>query len=221
MNTSAPQFIGWTAILGGVIGAIGFVSLCLLFVVGEPFGTINDILSVPVAFLMLPLVISLYRVNSVDHSWISLLALLAGVTGFFLTAAGSILLVFGRIDFQQSLLPGIGGFGLIGLWVLLNSLMGLINHTLPKGLAWTGIVLSLTPTLALIAVLRAENIANVLTGMAGQATGSQLSPLVYLFFALGFISYAGLPLWFIWIGRSILSGALGNPVGQVLVRQAI
>ncbi len=207
MNMPNSQLVGWTAILGGVIAIIGVISLMLMFVVGEPFGTINDILAIPVAILMLPLVLALYRLNATDHSWLSLLAMIAGSAGFIATAVGSILLLSGRINFEQSLVYGIGGFGLIGLWALLNSAMGVADHTLPKGLAWAGILLGLTPTLALAAVLRADSIANALSGMAGQtAAGGQTSPLIYVLFTLGFISYAGLPVWFILIGRLFLVG---------------
>ena len=67
------------------------------------------------------------------------------------------MLVLGRIDFNTSLLFGIGGFGLIGLWALLTSGMGLRGYTLPGAAAWAGLVLSVAPTLALLAVLRADN----------------------------------------------------------------
>ena len=206
MSIPNSHFVGWTAIIGGVVGVIGFVSLILLFVVGEPFGTLNDILSIPTAFLLLPLVVALYRLNAAEQSWLSLFALIAGLTGFISTAVGSVLLVSGRIDFDQSLIYGIGGFGLIGLWALFNSVMGLSEHALPKALAWMGILLGVTPTLALLAVFRANSVANALNGMAGQtAAGGQTNPMVYVPFMLGFISYAGLPIWFILIGRLFLS----------------
>lgn len=206
MSIPNSHFVGWTAIIGGVVGVIGFVSLILLFVVGEPFGTLNDILSIPTAFLLLPLVVALYRLNAAEQSWLSLFALIAGLTGFISTAVGSVLLVSGRIDFDQSLIYGIGGFGLIGLWALLNSVMGQSDHALPKALAWMGILLGVTPTLALLAVFRANSVANALNGMAGQtAAGGQTNPMVYVLFMLGFISYAGLPIWFILIGRLFLS----------------
>ena len=138
MSIPNSHFVGWTAIIGGVVGVIGFVSLILLFVVGEPFGTLNDILSIPTAFLLLPLVVALYRLNAAEQSWLSLFALIAGLTGFISTAVGSVLLVSGRIDFDQSLIYGIGGFGLIGLWALLNSVMGLSEHALPQSIGLDG-----------------------------------------------------------------------------------
>ncbi len=207
MNTSTPELIGWTALVGGVIGVIGFISLALLFVVGEPFGTINDILSIPVAFLMLPLVLALYRLNAADHPTLSLIALVAGVAGFFAVAIGSALLVLNRISFEQSLLPGIGGFGLIGLWVLINCALALRGQTLPKGTALAGLLLAVTPSLIILATLRVSSVVTVLNSFAEPSSFTgQASPLFYAVVVLGMVSYAGLPFWFIQMGRLALMG---------------
>lgn len=107
----------------------------------------------------------------------SFVALLVGIAGFLTMMTGSILLLTNRIDFQLSLLPGIGGFGLVGLWVLIHSLLALRSGALPRSVAWAGILLAITPSLALLAVFRLETVANGLTGMAGQAGGFQI---VYL-----------------------------------------
>lgn len=207
MNTSNPELIGWTALIGGVIGVIGFFSLALLFVVGEPFGTINDILSIPVAFLMLPLVVAFYRLDAADHPILSLVALAAGVAGFFAAAIGSALLVLNRISFEQSLLPGIGGFGLIGLWVLINCALALRGQTLPRGTALVGLLLAVTPSLILLATLRVSSVVAVLNSFAAPSSFTgQASPLFYVVVVLGMVSYAGLPLWFVQMGRVFLSG---------------
>lgn len=207
MNTSNPELIGWTALIGGVIGVIGFFSLALLFVVGEPFGTINDILSIPVAFLMLPLVVAFYRLDAADHPILSLVALAAGVAGFFAAAIGSALLVLNRISFEQSLLPGIGGFGLIGLWVLINCALALRGQTLPRGTALVGLLLAVTPSLILPATMRVSNVVAVLNSFADPSSFTgQASPLFYVVVVLGMVSYAGLPLWFVQMGRVFLSG---------------
>lgn len=216
MDESNLQWVGWTAIAGGILGVIGFISLVLLFTVGEPFGTINDLLAIPSSLLLLPLVFALYRFG-VDYPFVRLVATLAGLVGFVATAVGSVLLVSGRINFEQSLITGIGGFGLIGLWVLLTSIVGLRTNGLPAGLAWVGIALSLTPTLALIIVPRADAIGRALEGMAGQTAGIQMSPLVMIVFALGALSYAGMPFWFIWMGRLFTSGRLVTDASALLV----
>ena len=73
MNTASSQFVGWTALIGGVVSVISFVALILLFVVGEPFGTLNDLLTIPTALLMAPLIVALYRINATDRPALSLL----------------------------------------------------------------------------------------------------------------------------------------------------
>ena len=216
MNTASSQFVGWTALIGGVVSVVSFVALILLFVVGEPFGTLNDLLTIPTALLMAPLIVALYRVNSADRPALSLLALVAGLVGFVAAAVGGGLLVLGRISFEQSLLPGIGGFGLIGLWLLINSALALGARTLPSGVAWFGLLLALSPTLALVAVFRVGNVATMLTSFGGQSAGAApVSPLVYAFVIVGAISYAALPVFLIVLGRLFLSGRPGMLIASV------
>jgi len=213
MTLSNQNFIGWSAIIGGGIAVVGFISLLLLFTVGEPFGTINDVLAIPSGLLLLPLVVGLYRLLAAEYPLPSLVALLVGIAGFLTTMAGSILLLTNRIDFQLSLLPGIGGFGLVGLWVLIHSLLALRSGALPRSVAWAGILLAITPSLALLAVFRLESVANGLSGMAGQAGGFQMSLPIMAVFLLGFVSYAGLPVWFILVGHLFLTTRLALPAG--------
>ncbi len=97
MNTASSQFVGWTALIGGAMSVVSFVALILLFVVGEPFGTLNDLLTIPTALLMAPLIVALYRVNAADRPALSLLALVVGLAGFVAAAVGGGLLVLGRL----------------------------------------------------------------------------------------------------------------------------
>ena len=216
MNVSTSHFVGWTATVGGVVGVVSFVSLMLLFVVGEPFGTLNDLLAIPVAILLTPLIVALFRLHAAEQAVLSTVAMLVGLAGFWATAIGGGLLVLGRISFEQSLLPGIGGFGLIGLWLLINSALALGARTLPSGVAWFGLLLALSPTLALVAVFRAGNVATMLTSFGGQSAGAApVSPLVYAFVIVGAISYAALPVFLIVLGRLFLSGRPGMLIASV------
>jgi hypothetical protein len=216
MNTSASQFVGWTAVIGGALGVLGFVSLMLMFVVGEPFGAINDFLSIPTGLLLLTLVFGLFRLQAAYYPLAGVVAALLGAAGFMIIATGSALLQAGRIPFERSLVLGLGGFGLIGLWMLINSVLFLSNGLLPRSLAWAGVLLGLTPALSLVFMLRADAIAANMAGMAGQATaGFQINPLVIVFIGLGVLSYAGLPVWYIAVGRLFLSPRLGALVSPL------
>lgn len=210
--------IGWSAVIGGIIGVIGFVSLILLFVVGEPFGSINDFLAIPTGLLMLPLVLGLYRLHAPHYPLLAAPAALVGATGFLSTMIGSTLLLMGRIDFQQSLIPGMGGFGLIGLWVLINAGLGLAAGTLPRPIVLAGVLLGVSPTIILTLLPRIEVVVNVLTDMATPtAAGFQMPPVLMALTVLGMISYGGLPVWFILMGRVILSGRWSPAVTAVSV----
>lgn len=214
MNATNPQFIGWTAIAAGVVGAVGLVSLILFFIVGGPFGTINDILAIPVAFLILPLILSLYRIHAVESPALSLIALVAGVGGFLLLATGSALLVIGRIDFRTSLIYASAGLGLVGLWLLLNGGIAIARETLPRGVAWAAVFLAVGPCFALLAMFRLDSLVSLLMGLSGQAPMGQISPLVYPPLFLGVLSYALLPLWIMWIGRLFLTGQATSAVAM-------
>ena len=217
MATSNSQFVGWTALMGGVVGVIGFVCLLLLFVVGEPFGSINDFLAIPTGLLLLPLVVGLYRLHAPHYPLMAALAALAGAAGFISTMIGSVLLLTGRIDFQQSLVPGMGGFGLIGLWALINGALALADGALPRSAALSGVLLGLTPTIILVLLLRIGAVANVLSAMASpSAAGFQMNPVVMALTLLGLISYAGLPVWFIAMGRLFATGRVGAVVGRLV-----
>lgn len=218
MDTADPQFVGWTAILAGAISAISVVCLVLLFVVGEPFGTINDALSIPVAFLLLPLIVGLYRNNSDQHILLGLLAMIAGGAGFLLIAIGSALLIFERIDFQSSLLFAMGGLALVGIWLLLNSALGLFGNTMPKGLAWSGIFLALGPTIGLLAVFRLETLEALLNGLAGQGSMEPVSMFAYPVVILGALSYVLIPFWLMWIGRLFVIRQFGSAVPALAAR---
>jgi len=52
--------------------------------------------------------------------------------------------------------------------------------------------------------------------MASQAGGFQMSLPIMVVFLLGFISYAGLPVWFILVGRLFLTARLAMPAGAVV-----
>jgi hypothetical protein len=80
------------------------------------------------------------------------------------------------------------------------------------------LVLAVTPTLALVAVLRAGDVRMALANLGGQTSSmAPVGPLVYVFVIMGFISYAGLPFWFILMGRAFLSGRIPLVAAAVAV----
>ena len=52
--------------------------------------------------------------------------------------------------------------------------------------------------------------------MANPTAGFQMNPIVMALTALGVISYAGLPVWFIVVGRLFTTGRVGVAVGRLV-----
>jgi len=211
MQGTDLTLVGWSSITAGALWLLGVVSLSLMYLVGGPFGPLNDLLGLLSMLFLLPLTLALYRLNAPQHPLVGAVAFACGVIGIIVFALGSALLLLGRIDFQQSLLPNVGGLGLVGLWVFLSAIMGLGLAARPGWLAWLGIVAGFAMALTLISLLRLDNLVNLLSG---SQTGA--GPVTYLFIALGLFGYIALPVWFILVGRLILSWPPAGPIAPIV-----
>ena len=211
MQAPDLSIAGVSSIVAGALWLLGIVSLSLMYLVGGPFGPLNDLLGLLSMLFLLPLTLALYRLSATQYPLVGAVAFACGVIGILVFALGSALLLLGRIDFQQSLPPNIGGLGLVGLWVLLNAIMGLGLATRPGWLAWLGIVAGFAMALTLISLLRLDNLVNLLSG--GQ-TGA--GPVTYVFVALGLFGYIALPIWFILVGRLILAWQPAGPATSIV-----
>ena len=91
-------YVGWSAILSGVVDVIGFVFLLLFFALeaplwiqsGEPntpplFGTLNDASFIFVALFMIPVAVALNKMNRFQSPTISLISLIIDMIGMLAT----------------------------------------------------------------------------------------------------------------------------------------
>lgn len=100
-----------------------------------------------------------------------------------------ILLVLRVVKLELTLVAVPAAFGVVGVWLLLNSYLALANRTLPSGLAWVGMVAGVGYILVILGFL----------------LGGQQHPLTAVGGLTAVISY---PIWAIWIGALLLSGRL-------------
>ena len=143
----------------------GATALAAFFAVGEPWGTLNDTLSIGLAWSTLPIAIDLAR----RHPGSRLLGLgvVSDLLGVATTTLFTSLLISRRMTFEDSLLPILTGQAFIGAWLILAGAWAW-SHQGSRGVS----VLGIAGGTGLVATA------------AGIATGGMESPVA----AVGFIS---------------------------------
>jgi hypothetical protein len=187
-NSQLVQFFEWSAYLSAIATVSTFVTGILFFTVGKPFGKINDISSVFQVLFMIPLSIMFVMVTPDNDQILGLIAALGGILGMILSGVGQSLLVIGRIDFDSSRKFFPAGAA-IGIWLITVCSISIHNGSLPHLWAWIGILAGLGYVVTVIGFLKGGE-QEVLFTIGALVLG---------------ISY---PIWAIWLGRLVLSGAL-------------
>ena len=151
------------AAVGLTIGSA--TALAAFFAVGEPWGTLNDSLSICLAWATVPIAVDLVR----RHPASRLLALgvVVDLIGVATTTIFTSLLISRRMTFEDSLQPILTGQALIGTWLILAGAS-----------AWSN------PASRRASMLGITGGAGLIATAAGIATGGMESPVA----AIGFIS---------------------------------
>ena len=148
---------------------------------------INDITTVIHALSMVPLAFVLHKLHQRTAPRLSLGALVIGVLAMVTAAALQALLVLRLVKFELTLVAVPVAFGVIGVWLVLNSYLGRGSGTLPSGLIWIGIVAGGAFVLVIVGFL----------------LGGQQHHLAAVGGLTAVICY---PVWAVWFGRLLLSG---------------
>ncbi len=104
---------GWVAIALAAVCMVSVVSLILLFVVGEPFGQVNDVGNALIGVLSLVLAILLARQAG---GWPGVVVAAVGAA---FAVYGSWLVLSGTTGFMLAGLVSAIGFGFVGLWLVM------------------------------------------------------------------------------------------------------
>jgi hypothetical protein len=183
MNKSIQfRLAGWSAYLTAIATIVGFVTLITFFMVGEPYGTINDISSVVIALSALPVLFSLYQLHRSAAPTVSFMAVIIGVIAALSAAVLQIILITTGKTYGDAVTLA---YGVFGISLVMFSYLALTDKLLPRGLAWFGIV---------------AGIGYVLVNI-GFILGGENHPLTYVG---GLASIIGYPTWAIWLGRVFL-----------------
>lgn len=162
----------------------GFVTLITFFIVGDPFGIMNDVSSVLIVLSALPVLFALHQLHRSAAPTGSLIALIIGVLGGLSAAIFATITIITRKTTYGD--PVSLSYGVFGLSLVLYGCLALTDKLLPRGLAWFGIVAGIGYIL-------------VITGFI---LGGENHPLTYIG---GLAAIIGYPTWAIWLGRRLLS----------------
>ncbi len=151
------------AAVGLTIGSA--TALAAFFAVGEPWGTLNDSLSICLAWATVPIAVDL--VGRHPASRVLALGVVVDLIGVATTTISTSLLISRRMTFENSLQPILTGQALIGTWLILAGAS-----------AWSD------PASRRASMLGITGGAGLIATAAGIATGGMESPVA----AIGFIS---------------------------------
>lgn len=157
----------------------GAVALGAFFAAGEPWGTINDSLSIALSWTTLPIAVQLVRRN--PRSALLTVGAASDALGVAVTTVFTTLLIGRRMTFEDSLLPIMGGQALIGCWLILAGLSAWPDRTSRRAAAF-----GLVGGAGLVALA------------AGLATGGMASPVASAGFIASLIGTTG---FYIGLGR--------------------
>lgn len=184
------RYAGWSAFLSGVATVLGIATLIAFFAVGEPFGTLNDILSIVIALSIIVILFGLDRLHRSVAPIVSLVVLIIGVIAMLVAVVFQTLLIFRVIEFAQTAVIVPLAFGVFGAALMIYNYLSLADQLLPGRLAILGMIAGAGYVL-------------VITGFLLDPEGGHLLTTIG-----GLITVIGYPIWAIWLGRVLLSRKL-------------
>jgi hypothetical protein len=188
--------IGWIAIATGIVGLLGFIFIILLFSVGQPFGTLNDICIGVSAFLSLVLVWKLSHVLENPFSLVGRITILIALIGTLLVLVGSTLSIFAAKGWFQSGLYMAAGYGMIGLCLLVLNYSALRSNLFPQGQAILGLISAVVLALGLV------TIPAIFQGIDSKDYEITVFNVIWWTGSLGYLALY--PIWCILVGRMLL-----------------
>jgi hypothetical protein len=219
MNNQIDRYARPAALVAGIASIIGFIALILFFALEAPgvsadpqgfhfWGFISDIAG---PLTMIPLIIvmlALHRAERAQAPTLSRVALMVGVIGALGVTLLQVLLIIRVLTFEQEVGPVVLAMGIAGVWLILASYMARVQHILPSGLAWLGIVTGVAQA-AYPLLFQALGGANFYTNMGSDYVVMGLASIIML------VSYLGFPIWALWFARVWTSRRVKENTGVV------
>lgn len=199
MTTSevSALVIGRLAVATGGAGVLALACLILLFTVGQPFGTLNDIFIALTAILSAGFAWMLYSRHQAPSSVFSQIGLILALVGALVVTVGSVLVVLKLTGWFLAGLYMAAGNALIGVWLWWLNYSALQGNALPHNPAIFGMVVGVFMILGLSAI----------PGIFSRMDTWDAAPWYVSFIgqsgALGYLVLY--PIWCVWLGRTLLA----------------
>lgn len=180
--------VAWLAGALSIVIVAAVLSLALLFVAGEPFGTINDVANALIGVLAAVLAIAALRAFGGSGLWTAV-----AVVGAAVAIIGSWLVVSGTTGFMLAGFVSAVGFSLIGAWLIAACRATPLGLALPGGTDALGVVTGVAMTAGIIG----------LGGVLMRIDSYEATPPWLWIYAVGWIgTYILLPAWAFMVARS-------------------
>ena len=150
----------------------GATTLAAFFAVGEPWGTLNDTMSIGLAWATVPIAVDLARRHRASR--ILRLGVAADLIGVATATVFTSMLISRRMTFEESLQPILAGQAFIGAWLILAGVG-----------AWSD-----KPSRR-ASMLGVAGGAGLVATAAGIATGGMQSPVAAIGFVSAFVGTTG------------------------------
>jgi hypothetical protein len=182
------------AVAVGAVALVSVSSLALFFIVGKPFGAINDWTIGIVGILSGLLALALNRSGEFAAPQVGSAATGVAVAGAVIVIVGSALVISETTGFLLAGLVESMGFALIGLWLIAFN----------RSIAFAPWVPARLPNLGIAAGIIMAIWFTVLPGVLIGVEDMEAAPA---WFWIGFVGWLGIfflyPIWSIWFGAAL------------------
>jgi hypothetical protein len=180
----------------GVVGLLSWLSLIVFFIVGDPFGTLNDIGNGALGVLSAALAVTLRPAVTAPNPGVKVLASSTAVLGAAITVVGSVLILWDITGFYLAGLVSGMGFAFIGLWLVAFNrwIADDVRQRCPRRLPMVGILAGAIMAIGFI------NIPGVVWGLDDM----EKAPVWILAGGINWLgTYVLFPIWSIWFSRAL------------------
>jgi hypothetical protein len=193
MDAARDRRDGTLAIVLGVVLLLSVASLAIFFIVGGPFGAIND-WTIGIAGLLTGLLLVVREGREEVPAPAGGITVAIGVLGAVLVVAGAGLVITRTTGFLLAGLVETVGFALVGVWLLVLSAANRRALRWPRGLAALGMTAGAVMALGFVAS------PGVLAGYDDMNSAPWWIWLAFVAWLGIFVLY---PIWCLWYGTAL------------------